>query len=60
MTQINTYPDGSQRHGEPPFPEISPKQEEALKLHGIQPVIDKPEPEPEKPKRGRPPASKAE
>lgn len=58
MTQIYTYPDGSQRHGEPPFPEMSPKQEEALKLHGIQPVIDKPYPE--KPKRGRPPANKAE
>lgn len=95
MTQIHTYPDGTQVIGLPPFPELSPKQraEQAIreqqKRHAqslreferfeidapfgcfdelekaCQKVIaeylaeQKPEPEPEKPKRGRP-SSKAE
>lgn len=28
---VHTYPDGSQRHGQPPFPKLSPKEEAAGK-----------------------------
>jgi hypothetical protein len=57
MTETHTYPDGSQRVGCPPFPVLSPLEEQNQRLRG--PVPEK-EPEPESPRRGRPPKVKAE
>lgn len=57
MTETKTYADGSQRVGCPPFPELSPQQEQEAKLRG-QPA---PETEAaEAPRRGRPPKAKAD
>ena len=57
MTETHTYPDGSQRIGCPPFPALSPKEESEMLLRGTVPVKG---PEPEAPRRGRPPKAKAE
>lgn len=57
MTETHTYPDGSQRVGCPPFPVLSPKEESEMLLRGTVPAK---EPEPEAPRRGRPPKAKAE
>jgi hypothetical protein len=50
MNEVKTYPDGSQRVGSPPFPELSPLEEQ----HGKKPA------EPEPVKRGRKPKDKDE
>ena len=50
MNETKTYPDGSQRVGCPPFPEISPLEE----AQGKKPT------EPEPAKRGRKPQHKDE
>ena len=53
MSEVHTYPDGSQRVGEPPFPKLSP-------LEQAQGKTAEPEPKAvsvdvEAPKRGRKP-----
>lgn len=55
MTETHTYPDGSQRVGCPPFPALSPLEEQAAKLRGPVPQDEAP---PEPARRGRPPKSK--
>ena len=50
MNETKTYPDGSQRVGCPPFPELSPLEE----AQGKKPT------EPEPAKRGRKPQHKDE
>lgn len=46
MTETHTYPDGSQRVGCPPFPELSPKEEQEAALRGESPAPKEPEPKP--------------
>lgn len=56
---IQTYPDGSSRVGEPPFPKRSPLQEAAGEPEPAAETVsvelpDMAEPAADKPKRGRP------
>ena len=56
---IQTYPDGSSRVGEPPFPKRSPLQEAAGAPEPVAETVavelpDVAEPVADKPKRGRP------
>lgn len=54
---IHTYPDGSSRVGEPPFPKRSPLQEAAGVPEPVAETVAVELPavqEPDKPKRGRP------
>lgn len=37
MNETKTYPDGSQRVGRPPFPELSPIEEAHARANGEQP-----------------------
>jgi hypothetical protein len=53
MTEIHTYADGTQRVGSPPFPKLSPKEEQEAKLRG-----EPAEPVQEPARRGRPPKTK--
>ncbi len=46
MTETHTYPDGSQRVGCPPFPKLSPKEEQEMNLRGPMPKDEEPAPEP--------------
>lgn len=46
MTETKTYADGSQRVGCPPFPELSPLEEQAAVLRGDTPAPKEPEPKP--------------
>lgn len=55
MIETHTYADGTQRVGCPPFPALSPKEEQEAKLRGPVPKdADTPEPA----RRGRPPKTK--
>lgn len=59
MTEIHTYPDGTQRVGCPPFPKLSPKEEQEAALRGETPATpDAQEAEAPAPRRGRPPKTK--
>lgn len=55
MNEVKTYPDGTQRVGCPPFPALSPKEEQEAKLRGPAPKDDE---TPEPARRGRPPKNK--
>lgn len=55
MIETHTYADGTQRVGCPPFPALSPKEEQEAKLRGPAP---KDEDAPEPARRGRPPKNK--
>ena len=54
MIETHTYPDGSQRIGSPPFPKLSPLEEQEAALRGE--VMEQAEPQPAK--RGRPAKNK--
>lgn len=54
MIETHTYPDGSQRIGSPPFPKLSPLEEQETALRGE--VMEQAEPQPAK--RGRPAKNK--
>ena len=55
MMETKTYADGTQRVGCPPFPALSPKEEQEAKLRG---PVPKDENAPEPARRGRPPKNK--
>lgn len=56
MSEVHTYPDGSQRVGEPPFPKLSPLEE----ARGVTEAVEAEIPAPEHAKRGRKPKAEAE
>ncbi len=56
--EIKTYPDGSQRVGCPPFPELSPKEEQEARLRGESPASSAEPAAVDAPRRGRPPKNK--
>jgi len=51
MSEVHTYPDGSQRVGEPPFPQYSPLEQ----MQGKTAPAESQTVEVEAPKRGRKP-----
>ena len=55
MNEIKTYADGTQRVGCPPFPALSPKEEQEAKLRG---QVPKDQDAAEPARRGRPPKQK--
>jgi len=55
MSEVHTYPDGSQRVGEPPFPKLSPLEQEQGKTEPAEVKTV----EVEAPKRGRKPKAEA-
>lgn len=55
-TETHTYEDGTQRVGCPPFPELSPKQEQEAALRGEPAlVVDDEAADPQPARRGRKP-----
>ena len=60
MSEVHTYPDGSQRVGEPPFPKLSPLEEARGVTEGVTESVEAEIPAPEHAKRGRKPKAEAE
>jgi len=58
MIETHTYADGSQRVGCPPFPELSPLQEQEARLRGESPASSAEPAAVDAPRRGRPPKNK--
>lgn len=58
MNEIKTYADGTQRVGCPPFPELSPLQEQEARLRGEMPASSAEPAAVDAPRRGRPPKNK--
>ena len=58
MNETHTYADGSQRVGCPPFPELSPLQEQEAMLRGESPASSAEPAAGDAPRRGRPPKNK--
>ena len=60
MSEVHTYPDGSQRVGEPPFPKLSPLEEARGVTEAVTESVEEEIPAPEHAKRGRKPKAEAE